>query len=110
VQCGVFLILLSASCQTSQKKSLPSPEAYDLQSPVVVKLSAGLDEISGIVYYPKDSTVFAIVDEDGIFFKIYLNNNAQAKTGAAQHFRQIETISLFRANWLRSVNLILRIR
>lgn len=34
-----------------------------------------LDEISGVSYYPKDSSVFAIIDEDGMLFKISLNGN-----------------------------------
>jgi uncharacterized protein YjiK len=36
-------------------------------------LPDGLAEISGIAYYPKDTAVFAIKDEDGILYKIYLN-------------------------------------
>ena len=39
----------------------------------------GLAEISGIVYYPKDTSVFAIEDEDGIFYKIYLTKNNEIK-------------------------------
>jgi uncharacterized protein YjiK len=78
--CIIFFLLFSASCQTNrQKKFLPSPDGYDLQAPVTLKLSQQLDEISGISFYPKDTTAFAIDDEDGTFFKIYLNNDAQAK-------------------------------
>jgi len=46
---------------------------YDLLNPVIIKLPDGLAEISGIVYYPKDSSLFAIEDEDGLLYKIYLN-------------------------------------
>ncbi len=46
---------------------------YDLANPVIMKLPEGLSEISGIVYYPKDTSVFAEVDEDGLLFKIHLN-------------------------------------
>jgi len=38
---------------------------------VIVKLPDDLAEISGIIYYPKDTSVFAIKDEDGILYKIY---------------------------------------
>ena len=68
--CAVFFILLSASCQTKQKKIFLSPPGYDLRAPVTLKLSTELDEISGITFYQKDSTVFGIEDEDGIFFKM----------------------------------------
>lgn len=76
-----LLILFGHQSCDSQKKSkpLPSPSLYDLNNPVVFDLPDGLREISGIAYYTKDSTVFAIVDEDGIFFKIYLNGNREIK-------------------------------
>ncbi len=57
------------------KKISASPPAYDLNNPVKISLPAGLNEISGISYYAKDSSVFAEVDEDGILFKISLNGN-----------------------------------
>jgi uncharacterized protein YjiK len=47
---------------------------YDLSSPKVLDLPESLDEISGIAYYPKDTSVFAIIDEDGFLFKIPLRN------------------------------------
>ena len=46
---------------------------YDLLNPVIIKLPEGLSEISGIAYYPKDTSLFAEVDEDGLLFKIHLN-------------------------------------
>ncbi|MEO7265608.1 MAG: hypothetical protein ABIW38_11875, partial [Ferruginibacter sp.] len=42
--------------------------------PKVLELPTELDEISGIAYYPKDTSVFAIIDEDGVLFKIPLKN------------------------------------
>lgn len=50
-----------------------SPEGYDLDHPILIKLPTELDEISGVVYYPKDTCVFAIVDEVGMLYKIFLN-------------------------------------
>ncbi len=47
-----------------------SPPGYDLNRPQVVKLPLELDEISGVTYYPKDSSVFAITDELGLLYKI----------------------------------------
>ena len=52
-----------------------SPPLYDLNKPAVMTLPSALDEISGISYYPKDSSVFAEIDEDGILFKISLNGS-----------------------------------
>jgi hypothetical protein len=49
-------------------------ERYDFSQPYLINLPAVLDEISGIAYYPKDSSVFAIIDEEALLFKISLNN------------------------------------
>ena len=81
----VFLLVLAnfhflTGCGTSVKKDFTSPAPYDLNNPVIIKLPVGLDEISGIAYYPKDTSVFAIVDEDGMFFKIYIRNEPVIKS------------------------------
>ena len=72
-----LIILFGYQSCDSQKKSKPLPSAsmYDLNNPVLFSLPDGLAEISGIAYYPKDSAVFAIIDEDGILFKIYMNSS-----------------------------------
>ena len=41
--------------------------------PFRIKLDDPLAEISGISFYPKDSSVFAISDENGNLYKIHLN-------------------------------------
>ena len=51
------------------KVNLPCKE-YDLNNPFRIKLSDQLAEISGISFYPKDSSVFAISDESGSLYKI----------------------------------------
>jgi hypothetical protein len=58
----------------SSKSNYPSPPGYDLTKPIVYPLPTSLDEISGVVYYPKDSSVFAIQDEKGWLFKIHLTS------------------------------------
>lgn len=76
----VLLVLLkfnSFSGCGPDKKNSESPSGYDLNDPVIITMPAGLDEISGLSYYPKDSSVFSIVDEDGILFKISLNGNGK---------------------------------
>jgi uncharacterized protein YjiK len=90
-----FFILLCASCQTAKpQKKLPSPEGYDLQNPIVIKLRTELNEISGISYYPKDTSLFAIVDEDGLLFKIYLNRNNNVENWRFDKSRDFEDVVL----------------
>ena len=76
-----------SGCDDSSKKNESSPkqvlttkaevetEDYDLSQPRKIGLVKELDEISGIAYYPKDSSIFAIAAENGSLFKILLNKN-----------------------------------
>lgn len=59
------------------KKPSESPPDYDLNTPNKIVLPSALDEISGISYYPKDSSVFAEIDEDGLLFKISLKGDGK---------------------------------
>ena len=69
----IFTVTLFCGCAVNEKKSQsPNNSRYDLLNPYVIKLPAGLAEISGIAYYPKDTAVFAIEDEAGTLYKIYL--------------------------------------
>ena len=77
---AVFIALLFLACNVNkQKLQSGNNSRYDLQNPFIIKLPDGLAEISGIAYYPKDTSVFAIVDEDGILYKIFLNKNNEIK-------------------------------
>ncbi len=49
-------------------------ERYDLSNPTIIDLPVELDEISGIAYYPKDTSVFAITDEIGYLYKVPIMN------------------------------------
>jgi uncharacterized protein YjiK len=49
-----------------------SPAGYDLNKPFLLKLPVELSEISGVAFYAKDSSVFAIGDEFGWLYKIPL--------------------------------------
>ncbi|MFN0083360.1 MAG: SdiA-regulated domain-containing protein [Ferruginibacter sp.] len=72
-----ILVLISVcllSCKAQQKKeTFSNTETYDFAKPKIINLPQVLDEISGIAYYPKDTSVFAVIDEDGLLFKISLN-------------------------------------
>ncbi len=71
----LFMInmLCLGSCAPNKKKL--SFKDYDLHNPYILILNDELVEISGICYYPKDTSVFAISDESGNLFKIHLGKN-----------------------------------
>ena len=77
----VFLVFLAKfhdykGCDSPKKTAnIPSPPGYSLGMATRVNLPKGLNDISGISYYPKDTSVFAIVDNEGILYKIHLHNN-----------------------------------
>jgi hypothetical protein len=62
------------SDEVSPIKEFTSPAGYNLNKPLVIKLPDKLNEISGIVYYPKDNSVFAVVDEFGVLSKVFVND------------------------------------
>lgn len=70
----VFCSLVS-SCGSGKKKNkdqVADTSRYDLDNPVTIKMPDVLAEISGVAFYPKDSSVFAIKDEAGVLYKIFL--------------------------------------
>ena len=70
----IFFIKVHAYQGCVQSKNnivLTSPD-YDLGNPKILKLNDALSEISGIYFYAKDSSVFAISDESGNLYKIHL--------------------------------------
>ena len=70
-----LLICFAIACTSKPEKIEESPKGYNLNSPTVLKLPSALDEISGIVYYPKDKSVLAINDEVGWLYKIHLKED-----------------------------------
>ena len=67
-------------CKSGGKSIQPVDSSrYDLTHPVIMKLPEGLVEISGIAYYAKDTSVFAIGDESGNLYKISLNRKGDIK-------------------------------
>jgi uncharacterized protein YjiK len=67
--------LFLASCSTSGGHHYPSPTQFDLNHPYKITLPEELKEISGMEYYAKDTSVFAIVDDDGWLYKLFLKKN-----------------------------------
>ncbi len=73
--CGVLFIFsfLLLSCGPEATTIVSKLGNYDLAHPAkVMKLPPLLDEISGITYYAKDSSLFAVQDEEGFIYKISL--------------------------------------
>ena len=66
-------IFLTSGCGNGDEEGsiFPSPEGYNLNKPIISKLPPMLDEVSGILYYPKDKSLFAIHDERGWLYKIH---------------------------------------
>lgn len=67
---GIFLNL--SSCGPESTTIVSQLQNYSINKPAkIIKLPPLLDEISGITYYPKDSSLFAVQDEEGFIYKIY---------------------------------------
>src|SRR5258706_10995976 len=72
-----LLIIFSAAFNFScarEKNKTESPPGYDLSTGYRYTLPSVLNEISGLSYFSKDSSVFAINDEKGFLFKIHFTN------------------------------------
>ncbi len=61
--------------KTENTSAYTSPPGYNLNKPAKLHLRTELDEISGLAYYPKDTSVFAITDEHSWLYKIHLTGN-----------------------------------
>lgn len=67
---GTLLLLFSA-CGPKGSSIQGTTEGYNLQNAKTLQLPTVLNEISGLWYYPKDTSLFAIVDEIGFLYKIF---------------------------------------
>jgi uncharacterized protein YjiK len=81
-------------CTISKNKvNLPCKE-YDFNNPFRIKLGEPLSEISGISFYPKDSSIFAISDESGSLYKIYVNRRNTTVSWKFEKSRDFEDVVL----------------
>ena len=77
---SVIIVITLSNCNAKVKKeNFVNTESYDFANPKVINLPQVLDEISGISYYPKDTSIFAVIDEDGILFKVPLMDPSNVK-------------------------------
>ena len=74
---GVFFLIGCSNQPPAPAEIFPTPPTYNLNYPIVYKLPTELDEISGIVYYAKDSSLFAVHDERGWLYKIKLEEKVK---------------------------------
>lgn len=88
-----FVVILFLGCGV--KSNAPSGNSmFDFAKPVLIKLPQTLSEISGIYYYPKDSSVFAIEDEHGMLYKIFLNGKNEIRKWQFDKKRDFEDVVL----------------
>ena len=78
---------------TKNKVNLPCKE-YDLSQPSILRIGDALTEISGIYFYPKDTSVFAISDGNGNLYKIYFNKNYLTEKWKFDKTRDYEDVLL----------------
>jgi len=70
----VTIVAASVGCSNNKRSAASSAQLYDLQNPMKLVLKDELLEISGIAFYAKDTSLFAISDENGYIYKIHMNN------------------------------------
>lgn len=71
-----------------------TPPGYDLNQPAILHLKQELDEISGLAFYPKDTSVFAICDDKGWLYKIHLTGKMQVEKWKFSKGADFEDITL----------------
>ncbi len=81
-------------CSATKNKVILPCKEYDLNKPYKLWLGDALTEISGIHFYSKDTTVFAISDEQGCLYKIYLNKNFVTEEWRFDKVHDFEEITL----------------
>ncbi len=90
-----ILIWITASFSCNSKINFASPPGYDLNNPVKIYLQSDLSEISGIIYYPKDTGIFAISDAAGSLYKFFPGKDMPVqkwKFGSNHDFEDLQRI------------------
>jgi hypothetical protein len=89
--CLFLLAIVSFHCHNTGKETvMVSPEGYNMRAAMQIKLPLELDEISGVAYYPVDSSIFAINDEKGWLYKIKKGRQIQRwKFSAGADFEDV---------------------
>ncbi|MEJ7610989.1 MAG: hypothetical protein WKF88_07400 [Ferruginibacter sp.] len=89
------MILSFCACSSKkEKKDYKDSESFAFSNPKILELPEVLDEISGIAYYEKDTSIFAVIDEDGVLFKVPLSNPKKVKEWHYDKARDYEDLIL----------------
>jgi hypothetical protein len=72
-----LIFAIVAACTSKKKEKFDIVPGYNLANPTILNLKSELDEISGICYYPKDTSIFAITDEAGLLYKIFVRKKVE---------------------------------
>jgi uncharacterized protein YjiK len=72
-----------------------NPVGYNFMAPHQYKLPLELDEISGVAFYAKDSSIFAINDEKGWLYKIKPGNQVDIRRWKFSSGADFEDLVLF---------------
>ena len=70
---AIAAVAFFSGCGKGGEKYI-NPAGYNFQTPHQYKLPLELDEISGVAFYAKDSSIFAINDEKGWLYKVKPGN------------------------------------
>lgn len=90
----IALLAFIAGCNSKKHKVDLTSGEYDLNKPEKLVLSDALAEISGISFYAKDSSVFAISDETGYLYKIRLQKGFRTEEWLFDKKRDFEDVVL----------------
>jgi len=107
------LAIILCGCQSRvAEEDLSSPQGYDLNNPSIVKLPGYLDEISGLAYYAKDKSTFAINDEKGWLYKIFLSDKMPIQKWKYAAGDDFEDLVLYDSTFyvLQSTGMLLAVR
>lgn len=91
----LFFLLIESGCNSIQRKFTLASGEYDLNNPSKLVLGDALAEISGISFYAKDSSVFAISDETGFLYKIHLKRGFLIEKWEFDKKRDYEDVVLY---------------
>lgn len=96
--CRLFILWIALSLTTACTGDRPevyeSPPGYDFAHPTIIKLPFELDEVSGIAYYPTDTSLLMQVDETGNIYKMKLSNTSRIMKWKIAEARDYEDIVL----------------
>ena len=92
--CIWLVLLLVVSCTVKSKQKYSSIPGYDISKPTTIHLRGELDEISGLYYYKKDTSVFSIIDEAGYLYKIFLRKKVEIQKWKFSKNGDFEDISM----------------